>query len=1190
VIPTTSVGRPQLKNNPHRDRVLCSNSRGKKLEVEEHRRNVKLSKNKTSVTACNDSLNAKTLNVKYVFAICAKCAMIEKHDVCVLNSVAKPLKKIVASESNKKPRNNVRKLHECFGKIYKWSYIKFTPSGYMWKPKSPKGNVNPNERSNLGMTKLHLFLDMEIWFKDLKSTCFIRDLKGNDLLTGSRGTDLYSITLQDLNYPNPICLMAKATSSQVWLWHRHLSHLNFDTINLLSKNDIVVGLPKLKFVKDHLCSSSELEKAKRKSFYSKLTPSSKRRLHLLYMDLCGPIRVGSINGKRYVLVIMDDYSRYTWTHFLRSKDETPEVLIDFLRLVQRGLQAQVRVVRTDKGTEFLNQTLHAYFATEGIRHQTSIARTPEQNGVIERRNLTLVEAARTMLSAAKVPLFFWAEAIATASDELIKSSVENLVPNPSESEDLSNIGRRSEGNLFEPSFDEEIISIKIDPHHFNAESDLIESLLNQDSLIISSPKIDSLLKEFSGELAHIDLISPGINEADFDHEEEIRLVEKFDSLMEEIDIFLAPDDSIPSGIKNDEYDSEGDILFLEELLRNDSHSLPENESFHFDAPSSPHPPAKPPNDDEIEPNTGLLTTKVVTDIQKKDKKEAKPKKLMSTQQDIYAAGSESRPPMLNKENYVPWSSRLLRYDKSRPNGKLIYNSIINGPYARRMIPKPGDTNREPEWSRHVTIVHQTKDLRTADYTQLYDYLKYNQKERISSNPRNRQIAQPGMNMGQDRQMQMVGGNGENQFRQYAGQNVWNLNGYNAVQNVSNQVIQNVAQNPRVQNIGNQNGSIGVPGNANQNLNGNGNLVAARAEGNAAGRNGNQIRCYNCRGVGHFSRNYTVRPIRRDVAYLHTQLLIAQKEEAGIQLQAEEFDLMAAAADLDEIEEVNANCILMANLQQASTSGTQTDKAPVYDSDGSAEVYNYENYDDNEIFNMFTQEEQYTELLEPIPKPHQVPQNDNNIISEDSSVEQSGKIVEQHPANFEETRALYDSLYQNLAIEVEKVNTVNFKLKETNAELTTELARFKNQEKCLEISQEKYDKLERCYQQSVYQEQCLSKKINALHLSSGKQIMTLNEELSDLNKQLLKEKSIVSFLLEEKKKLKSDFKTREDELLDKQIQLEKKIKELDNILVKTGQSIQTIHMLSPKPDRTENGFGLSKSFLSQASSEETTEFV
>nr|GEX29881.1 putative ribonuclease H-like domain-containing protein [Tanacetum cinerariifolium] len=184
----------------------------------------------------------------------------------------------------------------------------------------------------------------------------------------SRGTDLYSITLQETSTPNPIFLMAKATSSQAWLWHRRLSHLNFNTINLLSKNDIVTGLPKLKFIKDHLCSSCELGKDKRKSFHTKTAPSYKRQLQLLHMDLCGPMRVKSINGKKYVLVIVNDYSRYTWTYFLRSKDETPNIFIDFLRLVQRGLHAQ---------------------------------------------NHTLVEAAQTMLSATKVPLFFWAEAIAT---------------------------------------------------------------------------------------------------------------------------------------------------------------------------------------------------------------------------------------------------------------------------------------------------------------------------------------------------------------------------------------------------------------------------------------------------------------------------------------------------------------------------------------------------------------------------------------------------------------------------------------------------------------------------------------------------------------------------------------------------------------------------------------------------------
>nr|GEX76535.1 hypothetical protein [Tanacetum cinerariifolium] len=369
---------------------------------------------------------------------------------------------------------------------------------------------------------------------------------------------------------------------------------------------------------------------------------------------------------------------------------------------------------------------------------------------------------------------------------------------------------------------------------------------------------------------------------------------------------------------------------------------------------------------------------------------------MSTQQDIYATGFENRPPMLNKENYVPWSSRFPRYAKSRPNRKLIHNSIINGPYVRRTIPEPGDPNREVlvnetfhvqtddeltgkelkqieaddqaiqtillglpediyaaeiwlrvqemmkgfdigiqekkaklfnEWKRFTSndgeliesyyhrflklmndlkrnkhflekIANDLKAERLArtqdplalmatsnnpytfpvlnqdqpSFNQNYMQqsipnpeditdpttamnmslalmakafkLNYstptNNNQRVSSNPCNRQIAQPR-----------------------------NLNGYNDVQNVGNQVIQNAVQNPRIQNVRNQNGLIGVPGNANQNSNENEEWV--------------------------------------------TLLETAQKEEAGIQLQAKEFDLMAAAADLDEIEEVNANCILMANV-------------------------------------------------------------------------------------------------------------------------------------------------------------------------------------------------------------------------------------------------------------------------------------
>nr|GEW33536.1 retrovirus-related Pol polyprotein from transposon TNT 1-94 [Tanacetum cinerariifolium] len=295
VIPPTSVSRPQLKSNPMEDRVMLNNSQGKKQEVEDHRRNVKFSKNKTS---------------------------------------------------------GDRVMHN--------------------NSQGKKQTIEDHRRSvKLSKNKM-------------------------SVTASSRGTDLYSISLQDTTSPNPICLMAKATSSQAWLWHRRLSYLNFDTINLLSNNDIVIGLSKLKFVKDHLCSSCKLGKAKGKSFQTKATPSSKGRLQLLHMDLCGPMRVASINGKKYVLVIVDDYSRYTWTHLLR-------------------------IIRTDKGTEFLNQILHAYFASEGILHQTFVARTPKQNSVVERQNRTLVEATRTMLSAAKVPLYFWAEAISTRTRVIMES-------------------------------------------------------------------------------------------------------------------------------------------------------------------------------------------------------------------------------------------------------------------------------------------------------------------------------------------------------------------------------------------------------------------------------------------------------------------------------------------------------------------------------------------------------------------------------------------------------------------------------------------------------------------------------------------------------------------------------------------------------------------------------------------------
>nr|GFA08264.1 hypothetical protein [Tanacetum cinerariifolium] len=264
--------------------------------------------------------------------------------------------------------------------------------------------------------------DLEVAFQ--KSTCFVRD--------------------------------HQALPTQAWLWHRRLSYLNFDYINMLLKKDVVIGLPKLKFVKDQICSSCELSKAKKSSFKSKAVSSSKGRLNLFHMDLCGPMRVASINGKKYILKVYQNQSlhrlylkqqgkltkkpnvvpintRKPKAHATKSvatphkkkvaSKSTTQKPKSYYRMLYEKTSKACKwwieqqcpsgykwVPKTKIGTEFLNKTLNAFFKEEGIEHQTSTARTPEQNGVVERQNRTLVEVARTMLSPSKLPLFFWAEA------------------------------------------------------------------------------------------------------------------------------------------------------------------------------------------------------------------------------------------------------------------------------------------------------------------------------------------------------------------------------------------------------------------------------------------------------------------------------------------------------------------------------------------------------------------------------------------------------------------------------------------------------------------------------------------------------------------------------------------------------------------------------------------------------------
>ncbi|GKB73467.1 retrovirus-related pol polyprotein from transposon TNT 1-94 [Tanacetum coccineum] len=213
---------------------------------------------------------------------------------------------------------------------------------------------------------------------------------------------------------SPICLLSKASKTKSWLWHRRLSHLNFGAINHLARHGLVRGLPKLKFKNDHLCSACAIGKSKKKPQKPKSKDTNQEKLYLVHMDLCGPMRVASVNGNKYILVIVNDYSRFTWVKFLRSKDEAQDFIIKFLKMIQLQLKVPVRRIRIDNGTEFVNQTLREYYEKVGISHETSVARSPQQNGVVERRNRTLIEAARTMLIYAKAPLFLWAEAVATA--------------------------------------------------------------------------------------------------------------------------------------------------------------------------------------------------------------------------------------------------------------------------------------------------------------------------------------------------------------------------------------------------------------------------------------------------------------------------------------------------------------------------------------------------------------------------------------------------------------------------------------------------------------------------------------------------------------------------------------------------------------------------------------------------------
>nr|GEV93781.1 integrase, catalytic region, zinc finger, CCHC-type, peptidase aspartic, catalytic [Tanacetum cinerariifolium] len=416
-VDNTKTRRPHLRSNTKNDRVpsasKSSRSKNKEAKVEEHHRNLLLSKNnKHMSSACNIKIDSQNVYSKVVCAMCKQCLISVNHDECLLNyvndknsrgknqkakvsfketqmkyqpKVTKPKKvgtrKSLATPKPRKPRFLLRwsptgRLFNQEDKIVDSNESKSKSdccngdNACTSNTMEPKIKRFPNSTSlldrlfkfvyaailgfgdlqwgNILITRVyfvkglgHNFFsvgqfydsDLEVAFR--RDACFVRNLEGVDLLKEDRSTNLYTINLHEMASASPICLMARASST-------------------------------------------------------------------------------NINGKRYVLVIVDDYSGYTWVHFLRSKDEAQEVIIKFLKRITVLLQSPVIIIRTDNDTEFKNQVLKEYFDTVGISHQMSSVRTPQQNGVVERRNWTLVEATRTMLIFSHAPLFLWAEAIATA--------------------------------------------------------------------------------------------------------------------------------------------------------------------------------------------------------------------------------------------------------------------------------------------------------------------------------------------------------------------------------------------------------------------------------------------------------------------------------------------------------------------------------------------------------------------------------------------------------------------------------------------------------------------------------------------------------------------------------------------------------------------------------------------------------
>ncbi|GJT62916.1 retrovirus-related pol polyprotein from transposon TNT 1-94 [Tanacetum coccineum] len=390
VNPSTSASGSKPSGNKKNDRISQTPSSNEKNKVEVQSRKVKSSLNKRnsdSKNVCNEHVKHPVKGVKNgnLLEKCLTLLDINGNPTgrtFTLVGNACPLTRITAT--NKVPLRVPIPLEVVAPKSVQNSKPKVVQI-VLWYLDSGCSKHMTEDRSQL-TNFVHKFLgtvkfgndqvakimgyDLEVAFR--KHTCFVRNLEGVDLLLGSRGTNLYSLSIGDMMASSPICLLSKATKIKSWLWHRRLSYLNFGAINHLARHGLVRSLPRLKFKKEHLCSACAIGKSKKQSHKPKSEDTNQEKLYLLHMDLCGPMRVASVNGKKYILVIVDDYSRFTWVKFLATKYEALDFIIKFLKMIQVRLNATVRNIRIDNGTEFVNQTLRDYYEQVGISHETSV--------------------------------------------------------------------------------------------------------------------------------------------------------------------------------------------------------------------------------------------------------------------------------------------------------------------------------------------------------------------------------------------------------------------------------------------------------------------------------------------------------------------------------------------------------------------------------------------------------------------------------------------------------------------------------------------------------------------------------------------------------------------------------------------------------------------------------------------------